>query len=60
MEITITQEILDEVNMFINTRAVQVLNDDAKLSFTAMAFVLQSIVSAVDKAQEELDKDENL
>ena len=60
MEITVTQEILDEINMFINTRAVQVLNDDAELSFTAMAFVLQSIVSAVDEAQEELDKKEKL
>ena len=58
MEIEITQEILDEVNMFINTRAVQVLNDDAELSFPAMAFVLQSIVSAVDEAQEKLDKEE--
>ena len=58
MEITITQEIVDEVNIFINTRAVEVLNDDAELSFTAMAFVLQSIVSAVDEAQEKLDKEE--
>ena len=56
MEIEITQEILDEVNMFINTRAVQVLNDDAELSFPAMAFVLQSIISAVDEAQDKLDK----
>ena len=60
MEIEITQEILDEINMFLNTRAVQVLNDDAELSFPAMAFVLQSIVSAVDEAQDKLDKDENL
>ena len=60
MGIEITQEILDEINMFINTRAVQVLNDDAELSFSAMAFVLQSIVSAVDEAQEELDKKEKL
>jgi len=60
MEIEVTQEVLDEVNMFINTRAVQVLNDDAELSFSAMAFVLQSIVSAVDEAQEELDKKEKL
>ena len=60
MEIKITQELLDEVNIFINTRAVQVLNDDAELSFSAMAFVLQSIVSAVDKAQEELDKEEKM
>ena len=60
MEIEITQEILDEVNMFLNTRAVQVLNDDAELSSLAMVFVLQSIVSAVDEAQDKLDKDENL
>ena len=60
MGIEITQELLDEVNMFINTMAVQVLNDDAELSFSAMAFVLQSIVSAVDEAQEELDKKEKL
>ena len=55
MEIEITQDILDEINMFINTRAVQVLNDDAKLSFPAMAFVLQSLINAVDEAQEHLD-----
>ena len=60
MEVEITQEVLDEVNIFINTRAVQVLNDDAELSFPAMAFVLQSIISAVDEAQDKLDKDENL
>ena len=60
MEIEITQALLDEVNTFINTRAVQVLNDDAELSFSAIAFVLQSIVSAVDEAQEEIDKSENL
>ena len=60
MEIEITQELLDEINMFINTRAVQILNDDAELSFPAMTFVLQSIVSAVDEAQDKLDKNENL
>ena len=58
MEIEITQGILDEINNFIHTRAVQVLNDDAELSFTAMAFVLQSLLDAVDKAQAELDKEE--
>ena len=59
MEIDITQDILDEVNIFINTRAVQVLNDDAELSFSAMAFVLQSLINAVDEAQDMMDKDEN-
>ena len=57
MEIEITQGLLDEINMFINTRAVQVLNDDAELSFPAMAFVLQSLINAVDEAQERLDSD---
>lgn len=57
MEIEITQDILDEINTFINTRAVQVLNDDAELSFPAMAFVLQSLINAVDEAQECLDND---
>ena len=60
MEIEITQEVLDEINMFIKTRAVQVLNDDAELSSSAMVFVLQSIVSAVDEAQDKLDKDKDL
>lgn len=55
----ITQDILDEVNIFINTRAVQVLNDDAELSFSAMVFVLQSLINAVDEAQDKLDNDEN-
>ena len=59
MEIDITQDILDEVNIFINTRAVQVLNDDAELSFSAMVFVLQSLINAVDEAQDMIDKDEN-
>lgn len=58
MSIEITQEILDEINTFINTRAVQVLNDDAELSFNAMAFVLQSLINAVNEAQIELDKEE--
>ena len=59
MEIEITQDILDEINIFIHTRAVQVLNNDAELSFPAMAFVLQSLINAVDEAQDMIDKDEN-
>ena len=59
MEITITQEILDEVNMFINNGLIQLLNDTG-MSFQALAFITQSIVSAVDEAQEELDKKEKL
>ena len=59
MEIEITQDILDEINIFIHTRAVQVLNNDAELSFSAMVFVLQSLINAVDEAQDMIDKDEN-
>lgn len=59
MEIKITQELLDEVNMFLNNGLVQLLNDTG-MSFSALAFITQSIVSAVDKAQEELDKEEKM
>ena len=59
MEITITQEILDEVNIFLNNKLIQLLNDTG-MSFPALTFIMQSIVSAVDEAQEELDKDKNL
>ena len=59
MEIKITQEILDEVNMFMNNGLVQLLNDIG-MSFPALAFITQSIVSAVDEAQEELDKDKKI
>lgn len=57
MEINIDQEILDEVNMFLNNGLVQLLNDIG-MSFSALAFITQSIVSAVDEAQEKLDKEE--
>ena len=59
MEIAITQEILDEVNILLNNGLFQLLNDTG-MSFSALAFITQSIVSAVDKAQEELDKEEKL
>lgn len=59
MEITITQEILDEVNMFLNNGLVQLLNDTG-MSFSALAFITQSIVSAVDEAQEKLDEEEKM
>ena len=57
MEINIDQEILDEVNMFLNNGLVQLLNDTG-MSFSALAFITQSIVSAVDEAQEKLDEEE--
>ena len=57
MEINIDQEVLDEVNMFLNNGLVQLLNDTG-MSFSALAFITQSIVSAVDEAQEKLDEEE--
>ena len=59
MEIEITQEVLDEVNILLNNGLVQLLNDTG-MSFPALAFIIQSIVSAADEAQDKLDKDENL
>lgn len=57
MEIEITQEVLDEINIFINSKMVGVMNDNG-LNFPAMGFILQSLINAVDNAQTELDKDE--
>lgn len=59
MGIEITQELLDEVNIFMNGGLVQLLNDTG-MSFPALAFITQSIVSAVDEAQEKLDKEEKM
>ena len=59
MEIEVTQEVLDEVNMFLNNGLIQLLNDTG-MSFPALAFITQSIVSAVDEAQEKLDKEEKM
>lgn len=58
MGIKITQELLDEVNILLNDGLVQLLNDTG-MSFPALAFITQAIVSAVDEAQEKLDKQEN-
>lgn len=57
MEIDINQEILDEVNILLHNGLVQLLNDTG-ISFPALAFITQSIVSAVDEAQEKLDEEE--
>ena len=59
MEIEITQEVLDEVNMFMNNGLVQLLNDIG-MSFPALTFITQSIASAIDEAQDKLDKNEDL
>ena len=57
MEVEITQDILDEINTFINSKIVKVMNDNG-LSFPAMGFILQSLLNAIDEAQTALDKEE--
>ena len=55
MEIIVDQELLDEVNTFINNKLVKHLSD-AGVSIEAMTFILQILLEAVDEAQDKLDK----
>ena len=55
MEVEITQDILDEINTFINSKMVKIMNDNG-LSFPAMGFILQSLLNAIDEAQTTLDE----
>lgn len=57
MELEITQDILNEVNTFINSKIVKVMNDDG-LSFPAMGFIIQSLFNAIKEAQTALDREE--
>ena len=57
MEVEITQDILDEINTFINSKIVKVMNDNG-LSFPAMGFIIQSLFNAIDEAQTALDREE--
>jgi hypothetical protein len=57
MEVEITQDILNEVNTFINSKIVKVMNDNG-LSFPAMGFIIQSLFNAIDEAQTALDREE--
>ena len=56
MEVEITQDILDEVNVFVHSKIVKVMNDNG-LSFPAMGFILQNLLNAIDEAQTVLDED---
>lgn len=56
MEVEITQDILNEISIFINSKMVKVMNDNG-LSFPAMGFILQTLLNAVDEAQTALDDD---
>lgn len=57
MELEITQDILNEVNTFIDSKIVKVMNDDG-LSFPAMGFIIQSLFNAINEAQTALDREE--
>lgn len=56
MEVEITQDILDEVNVFVSSKIVKIMNDNG-LSFPAMGFILQNLLNAIDEAQTILDED---
>ena len=52
----LTQELLDEVNLYVHKDITQSMLD-AKLSIDAMSFIYKSLFNAIDEAQEKLDKD---
>lgn len=54
MNIDITQELLDEVNIYIKQNMVDDMNK-VGLSFSAMAFILQTLIKTIDNCQEKLD-----
>ena len=58
MGIEINQEVLDEATIIVNTKLVNWLNETG-CSFPTMAFILQSVINAIDDAQDRLDNDEN-
>lgn len=57
MEIIVDQELLDEVNVFIHNKLFKHLND-AGVSIATMTFIFQTLLNAVDEAQDKLDKQE--
>lgn len=56
MNIEITQDVLDEVNIFVNNYFVAAMSA-YPLSFESMAFMLQAMRNAIDEAQQRLDKE---
>ena len=56
MSIDITQELLDEVNVFINTKLISFMNDES-LSIAGEIFLLQILTEGIDKFQKELNKE---
>jgi hypothetical protein len=58
MQITLDKEDLTEVNIFVHKKMVPVMNEYG-LGFNAMAFILQTLMNAIDNVQDKLDKEEN-
>lgn len=56
MSIDITQELLDEVNTFVNTKLVCFMINDELLSIAGEMFILQLLTEGIDKFQEKLNK----
>lgn len=55
MKIEITQELLDEINTFINGGKLVNYMSEVGLSIEAMTVILQSVIGIVDNFQEKLD-----
>lgn len=54
----ITQDILDEVNIYVNTYLIDCMIDK-KMNHSAITFILETLTDAIDEAQDRLDNDEN-
>lgn len=57
MSIDITQELLNEVTEFVETRLTNIMMNE-EVSINAMMFILQSILDTIEKMQDELNKRE--
>lgn len=54
----ITQDILDEVNIYVNSYLIDCMVDK-NISHSAITFILETLTDAIDEAQDKLDNDEN-
>ena len=54
----ITQDILNEVNIYVNSYLVDCMVNK-KMSESAITCILQTLTDAIDEAQDKLDNDEN-
>lgn len=56
----IDQEVLDEVHKFVNDGELVKLMNNKGMTVAGMYFVLQTLVSALDDAAQQLDEEENM